>query len=148
MCWWQAFICAGLSKLQLLNQGTAVRIFTFPSSAYLPPLLHPGTSWFIFVVCVWERVVLPSKYQWQGPQLYKLQCTCPQPKCSHQTTSGSLHSMCSFRFPWPRSLWESNSFSVHVKLCGIELKSKRTQTWRDDQKHAADVRRLGSSLRL
>lgn len=51
MCWWQAFIRTGLSKLQLLNQGTAVRIFTFMSSVCVcvPPLLPPSTSCFIFV---------------------------------------------------------------------------------------------------
>lgn len=126
------------------------RIFTFRSSAY-SPRLPPSTSCFIFVSwnCAWERVKFPLKCQWHGPQLHKLYRTCSEPKDSHQTATGSLRSMCSFRFPWPSTEpLGFKLFSVHEKICEIVLESKSTQTRTEEQKHAVDVRRTGSSSRL
>lgn len=40
MCWWQAFICNGLSKLQLLNEGTR----SLPLGLRVLPHVSAGTS--------------------------------------------------------------------------------------------------------
>ena len=129
MCWWQAFICTGLSKPQLLNQGTAVGIFTFTSSVCVPPLLPPGTSGFIFAAwnCAWDRVTFPLKCQWHGPQLHKLYRSCSEPKDSRQTCHWEF--VFDVQLQIPMTVTEPLGFKlflVHVNACGTACAHKHT----------------------
>lgn len=130
MCWWQAFICNGLSKLQLLNQGT--RSLPLRSPLY-SLLLPPGTSCFIFVPwnCAW--VTFPLKCQWLCPQLHKLH--------TYMFRAEGLSSDCHWEFTFNVQLqipmtvaepWGVELFLVHEKICEIVLESKCTPTWTEE----------------
>lgn len=103
MCWWQAFICNGLSKLQLLNEGTGSLPLGLRVSA-------PRLCWHLAFYFARPRKMLrePTRAFW---------CVRDTARNFWQITqyvhesAGWLASRChwefTFRFPWPR--WSPGS---------------------------------------
>lgn len=126
------------------------RIFTFTSSVFVPPHLPPYLKFYLSIP---KQCVRQSNISSEVPM------------ARHTTSQIILYmfraewlsSDCHWKFVFevqlqiPVTVTEPLGFKlflVHVKLCEIVLESKGTQTWTEQQKHAADVRRTGSSSTL
>lgn len=145
MCWWQAFICNGLSELQLLNQGTRSLALGLHHVTFFS-LLESWVFWSSYAKTLAARRhffrCLPPD---AASEFASCGRTFSELKDPHQTATGSLRSVSSFRFPWPPP---SLGGIEHEKICAEALfKYKHTNATRGRKTSKSTSSELESSAR-